>query len=184
MSPQPVIREAVDGSRQLSMMRWGLVPAWAKEGDGMINARCEMVNVKPTFRQRRCIIPASGFYEWLRVEGKKVPYYIRMADGSPMPFAGIWAAWHSPERQVLETFAILTSTANPTVSPIHERMPGILPPEAFKLWLDRQVQKADRLMGLLAPCPADRFAAYRVSTSVNSPANDKAECLLSPQVKR
>ncbi len=156
--PVPVIREAADGSRRLSLMRWGLVPAWAKEpGEGLINARCETVNEKPSFRQafrqRRCIIPASGFYEWSKVDGRKVPYYVRMADGAPMPFAGLWEAWRSPEGQVLETCAILTTAANATVAPIHDRMPVILHPDEFGLWLDRQVHDAERLTALVCPVP-------------------------------
>jgi len=178
----PVIREASDGSRRLTMMRWGLVPSWAKDiGDGLINARSETVNEKPSFRQafrqRRCIIPANGFFEWMRVEGKKVPYYVRMADGAPMPFVGIWEAWLSPDGQVLETCAILTTAANATVAPIHDRMPVILHPDKFSLWLDRQVHDAERLSTLFAPYPADRLAAYRVSTLVNNVAHDGPECI-------
>jgi len=180
--PVPVIREASDGSRRLSMMRWGLVPSWAKDiGDGLINARCETVNEKPSFRQtfrrRRCIIPASGFYEWQKVEKLKVPYYIHMVDSSPMPFAGIWEAWCSPDGQVMESCAILTTSANAKIAPIHDRMPVILHPSAFGLWLDRQVHEAERLAPLFAPCPADQLVSYPVSPLVNSPANDTTACI-------
>jgi putative SOS response-associated peptidase YedK len=180
----PVIREAANGLRRLTMMRWGLVPVWAKDpGGGLINARSETVNEKPSFRQafrqRRCIIVASGFYEWSRVEGKKVPYYIRMADGAPMPFAGLWEAWRSPEGQTLETCAILTTAANATVAPIHVRMPVILHQDEFGLWLDRQVHEVERLTSLFAPYPADSLEAHRVSTLVNSPAHDGTECIVS-----
>jgi putative SOS response-associated peptidase YedK len=178
----PAIREATDGSRRLSMMRWGLVPSWAKDiGDGLINARSETVSEKPSFRQtvrrRRCIIPASGFYEWQKVEKLKVPYYLRMVDSSPMPFAGIWEAWCSPDGQVLESCAILTTSANAKVAPIHDRMPVILDPAGFSLWLDRQVHEVDKLAGLFVPYPADRLEAYRVTMLVNNPAHDDAECI-------
>lgn len=184
--PVPVIREISVGNRQISLMRWGLVPSWAKEvGDGLINARCETVNDKPSFRQafrqRRCIIPASGFYEWRKADGKKVPYYIRFADGVPMPFAGIWEVWRSPEGQVMESCAILTTAANASVAPIHDRMPVILHPDELGLWLDRQVHDAEALKPLFAPYPADRFEVRQVSALVNSPANDSPACVLPVQ---
>lgn len=178
----PVVREAADGSRRLTLMRWGLVPNWAKGiGSGLINARSETANEKPSFRrafrQLRCIVVFSGFYEWVRVEGKKVPCYVRMADGAPMPFAGLWEAWRSPEGQALETCAILTTTANSIVAPIHDRMPVILRQEEFGLWLDRQVRETEKLTGLLAPYPADCLKAHQVSTLINSPAHDGPECI-------
>jgi len=180
--PVPVIRQGPDGSRQLALLRWGLVPAWAREaGAGLINARAETVNQKPSFRQafrqRRCILLASGFYEWQKVEKGKVPYYVRMADGSPMPFAGIWESWRSPEGQVLESCAILTTTANATVAPIHERMPVILAPDAFAPWLDRSIHDAAQLAPLLAPSPVGALDAYPVDPLVNSPANDRPACI-------
>jgi len=178
----PVIRQATDGKRQLVMLRWGLVPAWAKEeGAGLINARAETVDVKPSFRQayrqRRCIIPASGFYEWQKLGKGKVPYYVRMADGSPMPFAGIWESWKSPEGQVLESCAILTTAANATVAPIHERMPVVLPPAAFDPWLDPGLHDAAPLAVLLSPCPSEQVESFPVSPLVNSPTNDSPTCI-------
>lgn len=178
----PVIRQGVDGERRLVMMRWGLIPAWAKEvGAGLINARAETVNEKPSFRQafrqRRCIIPASGFYEWQKVGKGNVPYYIRMIDGAPMPFAGIWESWRAPEGQVLESCAILTTNANATVAPIHERMPVILSPDAFLPWLDPNLHDAAHLTALLAPCPPGHVEVYPVSSLVNSPANDSPACI-------
>jgi putative SOS response-associated peptidase YedK len=127
-------------------------------------------------------VPASGFYEWQKVDGKKVPHYIRMTDGSPMPFAGLWEVWRSHEGHMLETCAILTTTANATVAPIHDRMPVILHPDEFGLWLDRQVHEVEKLAPLFSPYPADRLTSYPVSTLVNSPANDIPECMghLSP----
>jgi putative SOS response-associated peptidase YedK len=178
----PVIRSGPDGARQLALLRWGLVPSWAKDiRDGLINARSETIHEKPAFRQafrqRRCIIPANGFFEWKRSEGKKVPYFVRMADGAPMPFAGIWEAWRSPEGQVLETCAILTTAANSTVAPIHDRMPVILHPNEFGLWLDREQHDPATLMPLLTPYPSDCLVVYPVSTLVNSVANDRLECI-------
>lgn len=178
----PVIREASDGRRQILAMRWGFVPAWAKEfGVGLINARAETAGEKPSFRQafrqRRCIVPASGFYEWAKVDGKKTPHYIHMTDGAPMPFAGLWESWKSPEGQVTETCTILTTTANSVVAPIHDRMPVILHPDEFSLWLDRELHEADRLAPLFAPYPADRLEVYPVSSLVNSPANDAPSCI-------
>ena len=180
--PVPVIRQGADGQRHLNLLRWGLVPAWAREfGAGLINARAETVDAKPSFRQafrqRRCIIPASGFYEWQkRVEGK-VPYYIRMADGAPMPLAGIWESWRSPAGEVLESCAILTTAANAAVAPIHERMPVILTPDSFAPWLDRNMHDAGRLLPLLAPCLPGWLDAYPVTPLVNSPANDYPACI-------
>ena len=185
----PVIREASDGSRRLSMMRWGLVPSWAKDiGDGLINARSETINEKPSFRQafrqRRCIVVASGFYEWSRVEGKKVPHYVKMRDGGPMPFAGIWEAWCSPDGQVMESCAILTTSANAAVAPIHDRMPVILHPDELGLWLDRQVLDAERLTTLFAPYPAGKLEAYQVSMLVNNVAHDGPECIAPQNLKK
>ncbi len=181
--PAPVIRETPGGQRGLVMVRWGLIPSWSKDSDGgLINARSESVNDKPSFRQsfrqRRCILPASGFYEWARVEGKKVPYYVRMADGSPMPLAGIWDEWRDPNGTLLATCAILTTAANEKVAPIHERMPVILAPESFDQWLNRHVHDAEALRPLCAACPADRIEAFPVSPLVNNPANDAPECIL------
>jgi len=178
----PVIRQGADGQRHLDLLRWGLVPTWAKEvGAGLINARAETVAQKPSFRQafrqRRCIIPASGFYEWQKVDKGKVPYYVHMADGSPMPFAGIWEAWRSPTGEVLESCAILTTGANATVAPIHDRMPVILNPAAFALWLDPAVHSAEQLAPLLDPCPPEQVAMFPVSTLVNRPTNDSPACI-------
>ena len=178
----PVVRQRSDGTRQISMMRWGLVPAWAKEwGDGLINARAESVNEKPSFRQafrqRRCIVPASGFYEWKKLDQKKIPHYVRKADHMPMPLAGIWELWRSPEGQALESFAILTTTANATVASIHDRMPVILHLDELSLWLDRDLHDPDKLTPLLSSYPAERLEAYPVPTMVNRPSNDGPECI-------
>lgn len=171
-------------TRGLDSLRWGLVPSWAKDGSGgsrMINARSESLSDKPSFRNavrfRRCIVPASGFYEWKPEAGRKLPYYIRLSDGAPMGFAAVWEAWKTPEGSFLETFAILTMSANPLIAPIHDRMPVILHPDAYSLWLDKDVSKPEQLLPLYRPFPADLLTLYPVSTRVNSPRNDDSACI-------
>lgn len=178
----PAIRISPDGSRQLCLLRWGLIPSWAKEPPrGLINARSETVSEKPSFRHafkhNRCIIPTSGFYEWQKNGDRKTPYYIHMANNDPMAFAGIWDAWRSPQGEVIESCAILTTSANDLVAKLHDRMPVILQPETFDLWLDPEVQDTEKLAPLLSPYPAERITSYRVSAMVNSPANDSSECI-------
>jgi putative SOS response-associated peptidase YedK len=178
----PVIRQAQDGTRQLDILRWGLVPSWSKElSTGMINARSETVNEKPSFRNafrhRRCIIPASGFYEWQKVGNRKIPYYVFMKSHEPMPFAGIWEAWKSPEGQSVETCAILTAGANATVAKLHDRMPVILKAESFNTWLDTDMHDPEALTALLAPCSPEAIVTYPVSTLVNGVAHDSPECI-------
>ena len=178
----PVIRQRGDGTRQLVLMRWGLIPSWAKEvGEGPINARAETVNEKPSFRhsfrQRRCILPATGFYEWQKVDKHKIPHFVRLKNQMPMPFAGIWDSWRAPDGQVVESCAILTTAANGAVGSIHERMPVILHPDEFGQWLDREQHDQATLMPLLAPYPSDCLEVYPVSTLVNSVANDQPECI-------
>ena len=178
----PVIRQRGDSTRQLVLMRWGLIPSWAKEvGEGLINARAETVNEKPSFRhsfrQRRCILPATGFYEWQEVDKHKIPHFVRLKNQMPMPFAGIWDSWRAPDGQVVESCAILTTAANGAVGSIHERMPVILHPDEFGQWLDREQHDQATLMPLLAPYPSDCLEVYPVSTLVNSVANDQPECI-------
>ncbi len=170
--------------RGLDMLRWGLVPSWAKDisaGRRMINARSESLLDKPAFRNavrfRRCIVPASGFYEWKPEGSRKIPYYIRLSDASPMGFAGIWEVWKTPEGSFLETFAILTTPANPLIAPIHDRMPVILHPDAYGLWLDQDVRDPRQLQSLYPPYPADLLTLYPVSTRVNSPRDDDPACI-------
>lgn len=179
----PVIRQRGDSTRQLVQMRWGLIPSWAKEvGEGLINARAETVNEKPSFRQsfrqRRCILPATGFYEWQKVDKHKIPHFVRLKNQMPMPFAGIWDSWRAPDGQVVESCAILTTTANGAVGAIHERMPLILHPDEFGQWLDREQHDPVALMSLLTPYPSDCLEVYPVSTLVNSVANDQPECIV------
>ena len=171
-----------DGGRRLVRLRWGLVPSWAKDlkiGAQMINARAETVAEKPAFRgafkARRCLFPASGFYEWQKGPAGKQPFYVTLADG-PMTFAGLWEAWRSPEGETVESCCILTTEANAAIAEIHHRMPVILSPDAFKAWLD-PAREAAQLQALLRPYPADETQARPVSSRVNSVRNDDAACL-------
>lgn len=171
-----------DDARSLAFMRWGLIPYWAKNPDKpMINARSETINSKPSFknafRQRRCILPASGFYEWRKIGNRKIPHYIHLSEESPMSFAGIWEQWRSPAGETIETCAILTTAANSVVAPIHDRMPVILSSDNFGYWLERGVKDPGKLMALLAPYPDKEIIAYPVSAVVNNPANNDPECI-------
>jgi len=178
-----VVRSSEKACR-LDLLRWGLVPSWAKDisvGSRMINARSESLSDKPAFRNavksRRCIVPASGFYEWKPEGSHKIPYYIRLSDGAPMGLAGIWEAWKTPEGSFLETFTILTTSANPLIASIHDRMPVILHPGSYGLWLDKDVKNPEQLQSLYPPYPADLLTLYPVSTLVNSPRNDDPACI-------
>ena len=179
-----------DGDRRLSMLRWGLIPVWSKKpniGYSLINARSETVASKPAFRSayraRRCLIPADGFYEWVRQGSVKQPYLIGLKDGGMMAFAGLWERWFIPEDVALppslaelepgdavETCTILTTTANETLAPLHHRMPVILPPEHFDPWLDGQTMALD-------PYPSEKMFFQAVSTRVNKAANDDPRCV-------
>ena len=165
--------------RQLGSFRWGLVPSWAKDpsiGNRMINARAETLSSRNAYKRalvrHRCIIPADAFYEWQvrELEGKrqKAPYVIRRRDGSPLAFAGLWEVWHDAEDQPLRTCVIITTEANRLLAPIHDRMPVVLPPDAWDEWLDPENQDVSRLQKLLVPAPAREFEAYEISTLVNN----------------
>ena len=165
--------------RQLGSFRWGLVPSWAKDpsiGNRMINARAETLSSRNAYKRalvrHRCIIPADAFYEWQirELEGRrqKAPYAIRHRDGSPLAFAGLWEVWHDAEDQPLRTCVIITTEANRLLAPIHDRMPVVLPPDAWDEWLDPENQDVSRLQKLLVPAPAKEFEAYEISTLVNN----------------
>jgi putative SOS response-associated peptidase YedK len=180
--PVPIIREAATDGRYLSSIRWGLVPHWAKDpsiGNRMINARCETVHEKPAFRQairaRRCIVPASGFFEWAASPEGKSPHYVTMRDGSPLAFAGIWDSWKTPEGEILETCAILTTTANSLMAPLHDRIPVLLHPSEFELWLDRSMNNPEKLQRLYQSYPAELLQEREVSSMVNNPTHDTPE---------
>jgi putative SOS response-associated peptidase YedK len=142
-------------------------------GARLINARSETIREKPAFRQafkqRRCIIPADGFYEWQRTEGRKQPFFFQMKDESPFGFAGLWEQWKGEEGQVINSCTILTTDANAVLRPVHDRMPVILHPNDYSLWLDHDLRKLEMVEDLLRPYPADEMASYPVSTLINSP---------------
>jgi putative SOS response-associated peptidase YedK len=173
------------GPRQLDLLRWGLIPYWAKEasiGSRMINARAESVADKAafnwSFRKKRCLVAADGFFEWQKVGKVKQPFLIRRQDRKPFAFAGLWSSWRNPEQgQWIESFTIVTTDANDLMRPLHDRMPVILDPESFDLWLDPKVEDAARLVPLLVPHPAEGFEAFPVSRVVNSALYDEPDCI-------
>jgi putative SOS response-associated peptidase YedK len=174
-----------EGRRRIALLRWGLIPSWSKDprmGQSLINARAETVAEKPAFRAafkaRRCLIPASGFYEWQATGGKhKQPYHIRMRDGQPFAFAGLWERWLA-EGEPVETCAILTTTPNAVVRPVHQRMPVIVAPGDFAAWFDPATPPAE-LHALLRPYPADEMTAVPVGRYVSNPRNEGPRCLAS-----
>jgi len=176
----PVVRRhPVSGERHLDVLRWGLLPHWARDPKTVrqpINARAETVSTTPAFRdafaRRRCIVPADAFYEWKAMPGGKQPYAIAARDGGMLGFAGLWEGWRGNGGEVIRSFAIITTEANATLRGLHERMPVILPPEAWTAWLE-----GDRPGELLRPAPEDLLRAWPVSTSVNTPRNNSPELL-------
>ena len=165
------------------MLRWGLIPFWAKDskiGTRMINARSETVAEKPAFRaafrQRRCLVLADGFYEWQRLERGKQPFYIRQRDEGPFAIAGLWEYWEGPEGGI-ESCTLLTTQPNDLVRPLHNRMPVILHPDDYDLWLDRSVQEPALLQPLLRPYSPEDMMAYPISTWINKPENDGPRCI-------
>ncbi len=176
---------ANDGTREVRQARWGLIPGWAKDpkiGNRLINARSETLAQKPAFkdafRKRRCLVIADGFYEWRKEpEGGKTPIYIQLQDGRPFAFAGLWARWHPDEGEPVTSCTIVTTEPNPLVAPIHNRMPVILPPTAYDLWLDPDTDEPEVLNGLLVPYPAQEMVIRPVTRFVNSVRNEGAECI-------
>lgn len=180
-----VVRPPQD-ERLLTTFRWGLIPSWASDakiGYRLINARAESIFTSPAFRtsirHKRCLIPVDAFYEWQRREGAaKQPYAVHRRDGEPMALAGIWATWRDPvSEEWLRSCSIVTTKPNELMAPIHDRMPVIIAPGDWDLWLDPQVDDVARLRALLVPPPAKGLEAYPVSTLVNAPANEGAELL-------
>ncbi len=169
--------------RELAALKWGLVPFWADDpeiGIRTINARSETAATKPafraSFRSRRCLILADGFYEWQARNGKKQPYYIRLKSGRPFGIAGLWDRWEKQD-EPLETCTILTCDANEPMLAIHDRMPVVIPPESFAIWLDTAEHDPGKLARLLRPLHPDEMTAYPVSTLVNNVRNDLATCI-------
>ena len=171
-----------EGVRQMGTLRWGMIPHWAKDMKGPlnINARTETIASKPafrdSFRRKRCILPASGFFEWEPKERGRLPHYITMTGGRPMALAGVWASWKDPETEEwLRSCSIITTRANDAIASIHARMPVILPPEHWDLWLDRTMRDTDAIEPLLVPIGADEIQEHPVSTLVNSVRNNLPE---------
>jgi putative SOS response-associated peptidase YedK len=197
-----VVRRAANGTRELALLRWGLIPSWAKDtaiGARMINARAETVAEKPAFksafRSRRCLVPADGFYEWRKEAGGKQPFRIGFADGSPFAFAGLWERWTGPEdetdeaaedgmdagksAETVESVTIITTDANDKLRPIHHRMPVILDAYDYAIWLDPDLG-AEETSRLLRPHAPESMAFYRVGTRVNNARHDDPDCI-APQ---
>ncbi|MDP8223559.1 MAG: SOS response-associated peptidase [Candidatus Lernaella stagnicola] len=174
----------------LDIMHWGLIPFWAKDpqmGARMINARGETIGEKPAFRNaakyRRCLIPASGFYEWKKYADRKQPMHIKRRDGKPFAFAGLWEHWQSSDGSEILSCAIITAAASPFMAEIHARMPVVLRPADFGLWLDPLAQKAELVQHLLRQFPDDEMIAEPIGAGVNSPRNDGPEVLKPMEIQ-
>ena len=179
-----IVRPRGEDRRRLRMMRWGLVPFFAKDpsvGSRMINARSETVAEKSSFREafqrRRCLVVADGFYEWEKTAAGKQPWHIRRKDRGVLAFAGLFERWRPSSGRALETCTIVTTRANELVLPLHDRMPVVLDVRHFDLWLDPEEGSPALLLPLLTPCASVEMEAVRVSRLVNSPANDDPRCL-------
>ena len=165
---------------EIHTMRWGLIPAWAKDptlSKGLINARGETVHEKPSFKpslkKQRCLVPADGFYEWQADKDGKVPQYIHLHTGGLFAFAGLWSEWDSG-KEILQTFTIITTEANRDLQSIHHRMPVIISPEHYNEWMD---PASASFLNLLKPLEAGLLDHYQISKTVNSPKNDSEECI-------
>ena len=181
---QQVLTVVNDGERRGELMRWGLVPSWAKDvkiGNRMINAVSETAASKPAFRsafrRRRCLVLADGFYEW-RKEGKqRIPLYFSQKSGEPMAFAGLWENWKSPEDEWIRSCTILTTAANSFIEPVHNRMPVMLSAETVPLWLDPLTETPENLQPLMLPAPSELLDVREVSPTVNNVRNDNPGCI-------
>lgn len=181
-SPTLMVKE---DRRVLVMMRWGLVPFWAKEpsiGYKMINAKSETLSEKPSFKkpfkEKRCLVLADGYYEWQKTDKKnKVPYRFVLKNRQPFAFAGLWDVWKTPEGDTLLSFTIITTRANELMERIHDRMPVILHEKDEAKWLDPEFKDTEKLSSLLQPYPSEQMVAYEVSTIVNSAKNDTPSCI-------
>lgn len=172
-----------EGRRRLVFQQWGLIPSWADDptvGNRMINARAETAADKPSFRRafrcRRCLIVADGFYEWRKTDDGKQPYYVTLADDRPFGLAGLWEHWQRGELAI-DSNTILTTTANDLMRPLHDRMPVILSPDQYAVWLDPRVDDPARLLPLCVPCPSESLRARPVSKAVNNPRHDRPDCI-------
>ncbi len=180
----PVIRQnPTQPRRELSLMRWGLIPSWAKDMSGaamMINARSETAATKPAFRDpltsRRCLIPADGFYEWQRAGKAKQPYCFEVNDGGLFAFAGLWDRWKDPTGQWIKSCSILTTTPNAVTSAVHDRMPVIIATDDYDQWLDPGMTNVKAVSGMLKPYDPRQMRSYPISSRINYVANDDAGC--------
>ncbi len=182
--PIPIVR-LERAERVLALARWGFLPAWLKDPRAfslLVNARGESVNEKPAFRnamrRRRCLVPANGFYEWSDSRPRR-PFFVRPKDGGPIAFAGLWETWTGPNGEEVDTAAIVTTRANRSLAAIHDRMPVIVPPEAFDLWLDCDAVDATTAAALFVPASDGLLESYAVSSAVNRAANDSPD-LIAP----
>lgn len=180
--PVAVVKD-LDFGRVITLHHWGLIPSWAKDpamGGRLTNARAETVADKPSFRasfrRRRCLVPASGFYEWQAGGRGKQPFLIQSRTGEPLAFAGLWELWEGPDG-CLESCTIITTTANAFMAPVHDRMPVILGPDAFAFWLDPHTKDLGRLQALLRPCAEDRLRMHPVSMRVGNVRNQGPELM-------
>jgi putative SOS response-associated peptidase YedK len=178
-----VLRDRESGERRLEALRWGLIPYWAKDAKiaySTVNAKAETVATAPAFRdafkRRRCLVPADGFYEWQKGEGKtKQPYRFAMADGTPFAFAGLWERWKEPASgETVRSFTIITTTPNALCAPVHNRMPVILGAGDYQAWLGEVPASGDALRALLRPFPAERMAAHTIGPRISKVKNDDA----------
>jgi len=166
-------------------MRWGLIPSWARDrsiGARMINARAETVAEKPAFRvafrHRRCLVPMSGFYEWKKEAGRKVPYFIHLLNTDAFAAAGLYEFWAGKDGEgPIESYTIITTEANEMIRPLYERMPVILPPDDYEAWLDPDNNEVEGLKARLKPYPAEEMRAYPISSRVNNVNNDGPEII-------
>jgi putative SOS response-associated peptidase YedK len=183
-----VLRTTDAHSRELTLLRWGLIPSWAKDksiGNRMINARAETLAIKPSFRtafkRRRCLVLTDGYFEWKKTKGKKQPYYIRMENERPFVMAGLWERWPGPQDAPLalplETCTIITVEANEETQSVHGRMPAIINERQIDPWLDTQMQDSDLLTPMLTPLTSDHLRIDPVSTHVNNARNDDPSCI-------
>jgi putative SOS response-associated peptidase YedK len=182
--PVPIIRQhPKEPVRKLSLVRWGLIPSWAKDASGaamMINARSETAPTKPAFRDalksRRCLVPADAFYEWQRTGKTKQPFCFEVREGELFAFAGLWDRWKDSNGTWVKSCSILTTTPNAVTAAVHDRMPVILDPSSYDLWLDPGMTNVDAACDLLKPYDASIVRSFPVSPRVNNVSNDDAEC--------
>ncbi len=178
---QDIVAVINDGGYRVVHFRWGLIPFWSKKiVSGMINARAETVEKKPSFKHslqsKRCLIPANGFYEWKKEGNRKKPHRIFLKDETAFSFAGLWDSWISPKGESINSCTIITTSANALIEPIHNRMPVILSEDAEKVWLNKNADIAT-LKGMLNPYPPELMKSHEISTTVNNPRNDSPEVL-------